>query len=582
MKSLSMNNEKSSFIRLANKIQNLNHKIDSIPGKKPEFVACILYVITHLLMAIVHEPWYDEAVAWQIARCASIKELLFEIPHYEGHPPLWHLILLPFAKLGAPYELSLSIVSLIFAGTACCLIIWKAPFSRIIRLLLPFTYFFFFQYGVVVRPYCVMMLVFVLLAIAYQNRNTKPGTYVALLMLLCLTSAYGILIAGGLTIAWILEMWNFQNIGSFIKSILKDKRSLFLLILLVFALLLIAMIMPRDDTYATNLMSNYIDSHSFLFCMLYMLLALPLEVSMTAIYADGQLLKVSDIPLSSLIITCVIGVLVWSLIIIWGKQKKTLLTLLIPYALYAVFAAFIYIYPHHIGVGLLILVFWFWISVEKQDEVEFLSGMPLQVRKILKSMLVILGCIAMIISLWWNISSCITDVFQTYATGRKEAKFIKENGLDDYRMMVGWSAFFDENGNMTGMDINHCNCADSVAPYFENNLFFNFNNGDDSLNYSTHKFAGEEETAAAMAEWKKELPDVLYMYPRVTLIYEDVDWSEYKLVYFEKNNKVWKGFFDYSYSKIYVHEDLIESLGLEPSKNGETYEKILWLQNNGE
>ena len=36
----------------------------------------------------IHEPWFDEAQAWVIARDNSLKDILFFIPHYEGHPPL--------------------------------------------------------------------------------------------------------------------------------------------------------------------------------------------------------------------------------------------------------------------------------------------------------------------------------------------------------------------------------------------------------------------------------------------------------------------------------------------------------------
>ena len=63
----------------------------------------ILYCVLHFVIGHYHEPWFDEAQAWQIAKCASIKEILFKIPHYEGHPPLWHLILAIPAKLGVPY-----------------------------------------------------------------------------------------------------------------------------------------------------------------------------------------------------------------------------------------------------------------------------------------------------------------------------------------------------------------------------------------------------------------------------------------------------------------------------------------------
>lgn len=564
---------KSFFLSLAGMIQKLCRKIENIPGKVPELVACITYAVAHIFMGFVHEPWYDEAVAWQIARCAPVRDILFEIPHYEGHPPLWHLILAPFAKMGAPYELSLSIVSLIFAGAACCLIIWKSPFPRIIRLLLPFTYFFFYQYSVISRPYCVMMLVFVLLAMAYHKHNEKPGIYVVLLMFLCLTSAYGILIAGGLAIAWILEMWNRQNIFSFIKKMVRDKRTLWLLALLIFALLLIAGIMPREDTFATNNMSGYDTAEGYLRCLLYMLFALPAEVSMTNIYTEYTLLKSIQIPWLSLIMTCLIGLVFWIFVIIWGKRKKTLPVLIVPFVLYAVFAAFVYVYPHHIGIGLYILVFWFWISLKENDASD--KQWSLQTKNIITGILVLVGSVAMVISLGWNIVSCIQDVLYSYAIGKNEAEFIKENGLDNYRIMVGWSVYYDGNGDVASIDINHCNKADSIAPYFDRNIFFNFNNGEDALNYSTHKKADDKETEEAIAKWKEQKPDVLFLFPDITMVYEDIKPSQYKLVYSKTSCKPWKGFLEHVESKIYAHEDLIEKLQLETPVNNETYAKML-------
>lgn len=571
--------EKSIFICFSEIIKKFCRKVENVPGKIPELIASITYIFTHLFMAFVHEPWFDESVAWQIARCVSIKDILFEIPHYEGHPPMWHLILAPFAKLGAPYELSLSIVSLIFAGTACCLIIYKSPFPRIIRFLLPFTYFFFYQYSVISRPYCIMMLAFVLLAIAYSKRNTKPGIYVVCLMLLCLSSAYGILMAGGLTIAWILEIWNRENIFAFIKKMLRDKRTLYLFVLLIFALLLIIGMMPREDTYATTSMSDYKNIGGFLRCLIYMLFALPAEVCMTNIYNDYQLLKTVAIPWPSLIVTGLIGILFWVIVFVWGKRKKTLLTLIVPYTFFAVFAAFVYVYTHHIGIGLLLFVFWFWISLESsnEDKKAVFEKIPSQIKNVITGVLVLFGSLAMVISLYWNVTTCIQDVLYSYATGKHEAQFIKEKGLDNYTIMVSWSVHYDENGEVEKMDVNHANCADNIAPYFDRNIFFNFNGGEDDVNYSTHKWADEKATEEIISKWQKTKPDVLYMYPDITLIYEDIDPYEYKLVYSEKNYNLWKGFVDYGDSKIYVHQDVVDELNLETLKN-ETYGRMSLYQ----
>lgn len=68
-----------------------------------ECIIMLVYIVGISVISYFHEPWFDEAQAWQIARSASIKDILFKIPHWEGHPQLWHLLLVPFAKLGAPY-----------------------------------------------------------------------------------------------------------------------------------------------------------------------------------------------------------------------------------------------------------------------------------------------------------------------------------------------------------------------------------------------------------------------------------------------------------------------------------------------
>lgn len=545
---------------LADKILRLCSRVEAIPGKRPEIRAVLLYAAAHLIMAIFHEPWYDEAVAWQIARCASVRDILFEIPHYEGHPPLWHLILLPFAKLGAPYELSLSLVSLIFAGAAVGLIIWKSPFPRIVRLLLPFTYFYFYQYGVIARPYCVMMLAFVLLAMAYPTRNTKPGRYTLGLMLLCLTSAYGIVIAGGLAMVWVWEIWELRNIGAFLRTFPKDKRIHWLAALLALALLLIASLLPRTDTFATASATMPEGNNSFLLCFLYTLLALPADLCLTSLYNQYGFLKYMEFPPLSLLTVCLTGGILWLFAIHRGRSTKTLAVLVLPYGLFALFTAMVYLSLHHIGIGLLLIVFWLWVSCQAEAAPSASSSEELRT---VAAALRLLAAAALVISLWWNVTSCVKDVFTVYSAGRNEAAFISEHGLDRYRIMVGWDTYYDDDDNLVAMDINHTR-ADTVAPYFQHNLFFNFNGGENALNYSTHKCASEEETLSRLSQWKENPPDVLFLKPRLELVYDEeaLSMRDYTLVYTQLNHLIWKGISNYGRAEIYVRNDLAQELGL--------------------
>ena len=122
---------------LAGRLLRLNEKAESISGKLPETVLFLLWTVLHFVISAFHERWFDEAVAWQIAKNTPWKELVFVTPHYEGHPQLWHLLLAVFAKNGAPYQMTLTVISYVFMGTAVFLLLFRTPLPRIMRWMLP-------------------------------------------------------------------------------------------------------------------------------------------------------------------------------------------------------------------------------------------------------------------------------------------------------------------------------------------------------------------------------------------------------------------------------------------------------------
>ena len=85
---------------------NLYNKIESFKPNVLEIICFVLYIIGTIVISCFHEPWFDEFQAWGISK-DSIYNILFVIPHYECHPPLWHLILKCFTSLNLPAELCL-------------------------------------------------------------------------------------------------------------------------------------------------------------------------------------------------------------------------------------------------------------------------------------------------------------------------------------------------------------------------------------------------------------------------------------------------------------------------------------------
>lgn len=549
---------------VADRLAAFAGRVEAIRGGFPEIAVMLIYAAAHLGMAAFHEPFFDEAEAWQIARCVSLKTLIFETTHYEGHPPLWHLILMPLAKAGAPYELSMTLVSLVFMGVSVFLILRYAPFPRIVRLLLPFTYFYFYQYGVISRVYCVMVLEFVLLAMAYKRRNEKPGRYVAVLMLLCMTTAYGLVVAGGLALVWLWEIWDRKGLRGLVGRYGKDRRIWWLGLLLVMAVCVILLIMPRENTYATAEVDDI--RNPFWVRLLYMIMILPADVTMTNVYGEHLTLSWAFLQMSTLVSGCIVGALIWFLLLYYGKKKKTVLLCVLPYSIYALFSAAVYVSLHHTGIGLLYLCFWVWATVETErnvqkdgEEIRGKLEMPIKCAAIL------MGTIALGVSLFWTVASCRLDIDKIYASGREEAKFIKEHHLDQYRMMSAWSVSHDEKGNIQHVDINECDRAVNIAPYFDHNIFMNFNEGKDDRNYVVHIRLTEEETQKTYEVWRKEgAPQVLWMNPDLMTVYGgSVRGADYVLVYQAPAEMIWKAGTDYLESKIYVHRDLLEETGLQ-------------------
>lgn len=187
-------------------IQNLirTDKIDECMIKKLIFGgAFFLYLLINLLFLILHEPYRDEANVWLMAKYLTPGELLAEI-HYQGHPCLWYFLVMPFAKLGLPYK-TIEILSLVIMAISAYLFLFKAKMIGLTKILCVFCPVFTFFYPVIARGYCLIILLLVLIALAYPNRYRKPLIYGLLIALLVQADTVAIGIAGGISIAWLVE-----------------------------------------------------------------------------------------------------------------------------------------------------------------------------------------------------------------------------------------------------------------------------------------------------------------------------------------------------------------------------------------
>lgn len=204
----------------------------------------LIYLICSFTILIFHESWRDEAQAWLIARDLDLIGIINQMK-YEGHFMLWYLILIPFAKLGFPY-FTIKIVSWIIMSIAAWLILKKAPFNYITKILLIFSSPFIYWYIAVPRSYCIIPLAIILIAINHKNRNEKPLRYIMSIVLLANTHIIMYGLVGVLLLDFLIEGIKNRN------KITKQQNSKIIVSFGVGIILLIITIFPLIGSLNTN------------------------------------------------------------------------------------------------------------------------------------------------------------------------------------------------------------------------------------------------------------------------------------------------------------------------------------------
>ena len=155
-------------------------------------VALAVYVAGVAFVAARHEPWRDEAGAWLVARDASPAELFF-LTRYVGTPALSYLVHMPLAKAGLPYA-SAKVVHVATAAAAVAVLLWAAPLPLVTRLAVAFSYPVAYEFGVLVRPYALLMLVLFAVAALWPARARRPLAFAALVALLMNVTVHGLIL----------------------------------------------------------------------------------------------------------------------------------------------------------------------------------------------------------------------------------------------------------------------------------------------------------------------------------------------------------------------------------------------------
>ena len=442
--------------------------------KHARALSFIAYMAVVAVVMYFHEPWFDEAQSWLIARDSSFADLLTLRPHYEGHPPLWTLLLSIPAKTGVPYEIGLKGVQFLCAALLGGWLIFRAPFNRLTIALLPFTYFICFQYGVTARPYALLCVSLLMVAHYWKYADSKPSNtwkLVLSLVLMCAISSYGIAIAAGFALAWVVRSIQIAGIKNAVCEIFSNINRLLGWILLAFVgFASIACIWPAANAFGSRATFS---GNSHLIQFLYFIFVVPSESMFTAFAGDVSLRRMS-LGILPTIICVLISILIWAFAICIAKRRKMLVSLILPYLTFAIVATQ-YFTLHHAGIVFVFFIAQLWMCVANKP-----LNFDITLANKLSNKCAFTQSIIVILlapSLIWNIFACVNDIRFDYSGSRALAQFIQKNHAENKRFVTSWlhkEEKLDSNGNTISPEFEDVHQYSwqliTANPYFAKNL----------------------------------------------------------------------------------------------------------------
>ena len=504
-----------------------------------QLLAFVLYIAIIAIVMCFHEPWFDEAQSWLIARDSPIASIFSIRTHYEGHPPFWNLLLAIAAKNGVPYEFGIKGIQLVCASLLGAWLIFKSPFkhaSSLVTFLIPFTYFACFQYGVTSRPYALLCLSLLVAAHYWNSADSKTSSACKLaisLMFMCLLSVYGIAFAAGFTIAWIWRVFskniseacrktlNFNAIFHAIKATIIPSiasnlaRLISWGLIAIFGVANLALAWPAKNAFATR---ATIDGNSTIAKCFAFIFVMPSESMFTSFYGDISMRRMpfDFLPIA---ICTLFSLAIWAFAIKITMRRKLLAVLVIPYLVLTIVAVR-YFTLHHAGLIFVFLLSVLWISHIKEPlssndiPAIFVKIATTKSRFIKNKALKINLLISIILapSLIWNAFACVNDILFDYSPSRAVAQYISSNHLQNKRFVASWLHNYeqvDESRNVISheeIDTHQYSwLLVGANPYFSKNLIdCAYKNKTFITNESSSASQQEKELAACAAKGEPE------------------------------------------------------------------------------
>jgi hypothetical protein len=391
-----------------------------IRSRRPEWTTVVLYAGMVAFAIPYHEPWSDEAQAWQLARSLPLVALFQKYIRYEGSPGLWHLLLWILSRAHVSYT-GMHWISGGIAVAGISILVLKSPFPRYLKLSLPFTSFLLFQYAVVARSYVLVPCLLFMIALRWKR---SPVVVALLLGLLANVALHAAVISGGLAIVYAIER---IRRGDFKDSSQRSRLLYSAAILLCFYAFALWTAWPPHDLILSRVRGQ---SRSF------------------TVYAIVSLLFGICQPL-------ILSIVFWLAIGLCIRARHSLLYLL-PVLLFACFCGAVHVEFWHAGLLVPLVISLLWItwpgpgySISRYEAIG--RG----------AMIFMVGT-----QILWSVYALAYDHSHAYSPDLAAAKFLQPLVRGGAKIAV---TYVDE-------PLIHSWHAVGILPYFDHNIYMNWPN----------------------------------------------------------------------------------------------------------
>jgi hypothetical protein len=386
-------------------------------GLMIKIATLFIFMFCGIIATLNHEVWFDEAHHFLVGRDSQTLTDLIRICSNDSHPYLWNFLVWMICKFSTNI-LAVQFLNFSFSVFSALLILWKSPFKFYQNFLLIFSYFLFYEYGIISRNYSISVLMIIIITNYISKPNPNLMLAFLLLGILANTHFFSFLYSFCISIFLVFTYFKDKQENTF-NDLIAGIAVYFLLILL-----LIVQIKNSSGHVVFGLEEySVMDKISKSF-----------SITLKGLFHFQDLFSIhrwnSNIFINhSKLLSIFLGLLAW--IIPFFIFKKSIPFLLLTYSYFFLIALFTYFFPYivalrHCGFLFVVLIANYWIYNSRFKE----ENNSYQLSETIFNCLLVLNFAAFIVII-------IHDFRYDFSGGKKAAQFISSYTKNKNYTVVG-------------------------------------------------------------------------------------------------------------------------------------------------